>query len=288
MGDTTEISWTDSTFNPVIGCQHVSPGCDHCYAEAQNAFRQWTRGWGPHGERRRTSTAAWRKPLQWNADAPRFQREHGRRRRVFCASLADVFDNQWLPEWRADLFATIRATPALDWQLLTKRPQNIARMLPPDWGTGYPNVWLGTTTEAEPYYRQRWPVLAAVPANVRFVSYEPAIGALGPLDLGDGRVPDWLIDGGESGGHARIKMPDWSRSARDQCAEQGVAYFLKQHGTYASNPLVLERGVSVREAMTIDPPANGKGGALLDGRLWRDFPYDSCSGATSTRRLLGG
>src|SRR5579871_6812298 len=137
MGNETEISWTDSTFNPWIGCTNVSPGCDHCYAEAMAKRYSWAK-WGKH-PRRRTSQGNWRKPLQWNADANHFGRIHGRRRRVFCASLADVFDNQVPRAWRADLFALIRATPELDWQLLTKRPQNIIKMLPADWGGGYPN-----------------------------------------------------------------------------------------------------------------------------------------------------
>jgi protein gp37 len=182
MADISKIEWTDSTFNPWIGCQHASPGCDHCYAEQQNIFRKWAAdgAWGPHAERRRTSVANWKKPVVWNTDGRHFERTHGRRRRVFCASLADVFDNKVPVGWRTDLFRLIRDTPNLDWQLLTKRPQNIANMLPPDWGTaGYPNVWLGATTEDEKHYRMRWPVLARVPAVVHFISYEPAIGSLG-------------------------------------------------------------------------------------------------------------
>jgi protein gp37 len=123
-------------------------------------------------------------------------RAHGRRRRVFCASLADVFDNQAPNEWRTDLFNLIRETPVLDWQLLTKRPQNIARMLPRDWGAGYPNVWLGITTEDEERFRQRWPILSRIPAARRFISYEPAIAPLGPIAIGDW-LPDWIICGGE-------------------------------------------------------------------------------------------
>src|SRR5207248_2091947 len=129
---------------PWIGCTNISPGCDHCYAEAQNKYRGWTE-WGPRGSRRRTSEENWKKPLRWNADASRFQRERGRRQRVFCASLADVFDNKAPTAWRTELFALIKRCPALDWQLLTKRPQNIARFLPSDWGPGYSNVWLGIT-----------------------------------------------------------------------------------------------------------------------------------------------
>jgi protein gp37 len=273
MGDTTEISWTDATFNPWIGCQHVSPGCDHCYAEAQNAFRKWTSdgAWGPHAERRRTSAATWNNPRIWNADAPAFARSHGRRRRVFCASLADVFDNKAPKAWRSDLFRLIRKTPELDWQLLTKRPQNMARMLPPDWGEGYPNVWLGTTTEDAERFRMRWPVLARIPAAVRFVSYEPAIAPLGAIEIGT-ILPDWIICGGESGGHAREMHPAWARHVRDQCRALGIAFFLKQWGTYRSNPLVQEDALSLAEAGRRDLRTNGKGGALLDGRLHREFP----------------
>jgi protein gp37 len=273
MGDTTEISWTDSTFNPWIGCQHVSPGCDHCYAEAQNAYRRWTANgeWGPHAERRRTSPATWRNPRLWNANAPAFARAHGRRRRVFCASLADVFDNQTPNEWRTDLFNLIRETPALDWQVLTKRPQNIARMLPRDWGPGYPNVWLGITTEDEEHFRQRWSILSRIPAARRFISYEPAIAPLGPIAIGEW-LPDWIICGGESGPKARSMNPAWARHVRDQCRALGVAFLHKQWGGYQSNPLVRERGLSPAEAERLDPPTNGKGGALLDGRLHRAFP----------------
>jgi protein gp37 len=275
MGDTTEISWTDATFNPWIGCQHVSPGCDHCYAEAQNTFRKWTAGgaWGPHAERRRTAGVTWQKPRLWNAEAVTFARAHGRRRRVFCASLADVFDNQAPKTWRTDLFGLIRDTPELDWQLLTKRPQNILRMLPSDWGDGYPNVWLGITAEDSERFRMRWPVLAGIPAAVHFVSYEPAIAPLGVIDIERAnRLPDWIICGGESGGRARVMHPTWARHARDQCRALDIAFFHKQWGTYRSNPLVQEDGLSLAEAEHRDPRTNGKGGALLDGRLHRDFP----------------
>jgi protein gp37 len=263
MGDTSKIEWTDSTFNPWIGCQHASPGCDHCYAESQNAFRKWAAdgAWGPHAERKRTSVANWKNPRLWNADAKRFEQEHGRRRRVFCASLADVFDNKAAKEWRGDLWRLIRETPSLDWQLLTKRPQNVARMLPADWGSGYPNVWLGTTTEDEKHYRMRWPVLSRIPAAIRFISYEPAIGTIGSLNLG-GPVPDWVIAGGESGPEARTMKAEWARDVRDECHRLRIPFFFKQWGSYRSNPVPAAE----------DPATNGKGGGLLDGRLWRKFP----------------
>jgi protein gp37 len=267
MAERSKIEWTDSTFNPWIGCTQVSPGCDHCYAEAQNKFRGWAE-WGPHGERTRTSEANWKKPKQWNAAAGTFERETGRRRRVFCASLADVFDNQVPESWRVDLFDLIRATPSLDWQLLTKRPQNIAKMLPPDWGDGYHNVWLGATAEDQTRYRQRWPVLDRIPASVRFISYEPAIGPLG--DLAVGSTPDWIISGGESGPHARPMAASWARQVRDNCKARGIAYLHKQWGDYRNNPLVAEQSMAVSEARLID--VDGKGGARLDGCLHRAFP----------------
>ena len=144
---------------------------------------------------------------------------------MFCASLADVFDNQVDPQWRIDLFELIKKTPRLDWLLLTKRPQNIRKMLPPDWGHGWPNVWLGTTTESQEYYDQRWPILSRIPAVIHFVSYEPAVGPLRTLGHGP---PDWLICGGESGPQRRPMDPAWAREVFDQCRGAGVAFFMKQ------------------------------------------------------------
>jgi protein gp37 len=133
--ENSKIEWTNHTFNPWIGCPHVSPGCDHCYAETQNAFRKWNGGTsGPHAPRKRTSVGYWKNPIKWNAAARAFKRQHRHRPRVFCASLADAFDNQVQPEWRQDLFALIRECYELDWLVLTKRvrlgpwvPERVAR-----------------------------------------------------------------------------------------------------------------------------------------------------------------
>lgn len=278
MASRSKIEWTDSTFNPWVGCTKVArakgapSACDFCYAEKW-AKRSGLVEWGNH-PRRRTSESYWRGPLSWNREASLFQAEHGRRQRVFCASLADVFDNQVEPDWRADLFHLIRQCDRLDWQLLTKRPQNIRKMLPSDWDEGYPNVWLGTTTEDAGAYKQRVPFLLKVPAAVRFVSYEPAIGPLGQLEI-DGRSPDWVIIGGESGVRSdliRRTDPQWARDAIAECRRAGAAPFLKQWGTYKNNPAVVEDGLSEQQAIKIDPPANGKGGGKLDGKLWREFP----------------
>jgi protein gp37 len=175
MGQNTTIEWADHTFSPWWGCTKVSAACDHCYA--QTWARRWGVQWGPHAERRIAGDATWENPHAWNRKAKRL----GRRYRVFCASMADVFENRpELEASRARLWQTIRDTPRLDWLLLTKRPQMIQRYLPADWGDGWPNVRLGTTVENQAEADRRIPHLLAVPAAVRFLSCEPL---LGPMDL---------------------------------------------------------------------------------------------------------
>lgn len=220
MAENSGIEWTTHTFNPWIGCTKVSAACDHCYAEAWDK-RFGGERWGPHAERRLTKT--WGNPVKWQREAA----ASGVRPRVFCASLADVFDNHRsiLPEWRTRLWKLIRETPDLDWLMLTKRPQNIARFLPPDWGDGWANVWLGSTVESQKE-ADRLDALTSVPARIRFLSMEPL---LGPVDLS--RHIDrlhWVITGGESGTHFRPADPDWFRGLRDQCADAGVPFLFKQ------------------------------------------------------------
>jgi protein gp37 len=193
MGKTT-IEWTASvnpdgtttpgyTFNPWIGCAKVSPGCANCYAETLMDKRMGRVQWGVNGTRVHTSDSNWKKPYQWNRKA----QEEGVRKRIFCASLADVFeDRPELVPWRADLFAMIDATPNLDWLLLTKRPENIKRLWPFGWYEDkggpftWPNVWIGTSVENQEQADKRIPHLLSIPASVRFLSMEPL---LGPVDL---------------------------------------------------------------------------------------------------------
>ena len=223
MAENSKIEWTDHTFNPWIGCQHVSPGCDHCYAEAQNRFYRWNGGeWGPHAPRKRTSEANWRKPAQWNRAA----QSDGVRRKVFCASLADWLDNKVQQSWRNDLATLIHATPNLDWLLLTKRIENYERFAP--WSKAPRNVWLGVTCENQQYYNRRWSILSGIKAEIRFISYEPALGRLELSCHNSARVPDWIICGGESGAGARVMKRRWARNLRDECQELGVAFFMKQ------------------------------------------------------------
>jgi protein gp37 len=247
MAEDSKIEWTDHTFNPWIGCQKVGPGCDNCYAEAGDARFNGgvAKHWGPGAPRRRTAQANWNKPRSWARKAAAFAAAHGRRQRVFCASWADVFDNAVDPQWRADLFDLIRATPELDWLLLTKRIGNVADMLPPDWGDGWPNVWLGATVVNQAEADRDIPKLLRTPAALRFLSVEPMLGMIDltairrtgadgfmrPLDGRFNRI-DWVICGGESGAGARPMHPDWARSLRDQCAAAGTPFFFKQWGEW--------------------------------------------------------
>lgn len=267
MALNSSIEWTDHTFNPWTGCMKVSPGCDNCYAEAWSK-RSGHVKWGKN-PRKRTTDAYWRGPLLWQKRAQLFFAQHGRRQRVFCASLADVFDNKADRKWRLDLFDLIKNTPDLDWQLLTKRPQNIKKMLPNDWSVeSYPNVWLGFTAEDQERFDQRKRFIAEVEASVWFVSYEPAIGAL-RIAQADPK-PDWLIVGGESGHGSRPLNPTWVRDVIADCRKLSIAPFLKQWGSYGNNPLVHDLERTIDDAKRADP--FGKGGGLLDGSICREFP----------------
>ena len=277
MAENTKIEWADHTLNPWVGCQKVSPGCDLCYAETL-AVRFKMAEWGPHGVRRPASERQWRQPALWNLKAQR----DGVRRRVFCASMADVFDNQAPPGARERLWQLIADTPLLDWLLLTKRPENIRKMLPsdpglPSWRDGYPNVWLGISAEDQERYDHRWPILASVPAFNNFVSIEPMIGEIDPFLKLLYPLPDWIIVGGESGPGARPMQADWVRYIAHECHMTDVAFFFKQWGHYRNNPLLTDPGRPVADAREVDPPSNGKGGALLDGKLWRQFPTGQMS-----------
>ena len=215
------IAWTDHTFNPWVGCEKISAGCAHCYAETMMATRFQRVRWGRDGTRERTSPANWRQPLKWNQEA----QELGLCPRVFCASLADVFeDRDELVPWRDDLHRMIAQTPHLIWLLLTKRPEVAARYYR---SRAVPtNVWLGTTVENRAAI-ERIPTLAAIPAAVHFLSCEPLLEDLGTLPL---QGIEWLIAGGESGRDHRPVEAAWLRSLRDQCRSAGLPFFFKQWG----------------------------------------------------------
>jgi protein gp37 len=285
MGANTAIEWAHHTFNPWLGCTKISPACDHCYAEAWAKRTGHPELW--QGDRRFTSEANWRQPPKWNAAAT----AAGERHRVFCASLADVFDNQVPAHWRYELWQLIRSTTSLDWLLLTKRPQNIAAMLPQDWGDGFANVWLGTTVENQDEACRRLPHLLDVAARIRFLSCEPLLEAVRIFP--EGRTPGdvggihWLIVGGESGPHARPMHPEWARTLRDQCLHAGVVFHFKQWGEWGLvdddhprgelvgiDPEIQEHdcAFSRLDAVTMAPIGKKAAGRVLDGRTHDEFP----------------
>lgn len=253
MAENSQISWTDNTWNPWIGCTKVSDGCKFCYAERDFDKRRHVVEWGPGKPRKRTTEAYWKQPLAWNRKAEK----DGTRPRVFCASLADWLDPEVPIEWLADLLELISATPHLDWLLLTKRPElwwerveaalhfllcsnptlSPLEFLARVWLDGYVpnNIWIGTTVENQKA-TARIPHLLQIPGLVHFLSCEPLIGAvdLSPwLYLMKERGEAWVICGGESGPNARPMRPAWARSLRDQCVEAQIPFHFKQWGEWA-------------------------------------------------------
>lgn len=237
MASETNIEWADATFSPWIGCTKISPGCDNCYAAVSTPARRFGVEWGAGKPRRQTSEAYWRQPLRWNA---MHARPHGERRfRVFCASLADVFDNEVPTRWRADLFRLIQQTQNLDWLLLTKRIGNVSQMvLDAGFASRWPlpNVWLGASICTQAEADRDILKLLCTPARMRFISVEPMLSPItinAPIFDQDGdRVLHWVICGGESGKDARPVHPDWVRDLRDQCVQSGTPFFFKQWGEW--------------------------------------------------------
>lgn len=252
MGEVTKIEWADKTHNHWIGCSKVSSACDNCYAEAMMDHRYGRAKWGAvagGGTRVLTSASNRRKPLAWNRAAERA----GTRPFVFCSSLADVFDNEVDPAWRADLFDLIDDTQHLVWLLLTKRIGNVIPMLAKIADETYAprNVAFGATMANQEEYDRDAVKLARVRKTLRplftFGSFEPL---LGPVDIGPLSAPDWIIVGGESGRNARPMQLDWARSLRQQSADLGRVFNFKQVGGRGSD----------------------KGGHELDGQTYFNRP----------------
>lgn len=308
MTQNTKIEWADHTFNPWWGCTKISPACDHCYAAALDK-RTGGDHWGANQPRKRTSAKNWLEPVKWNKQADAFFAEHGRRQRVFCASMADVFDNEVDSQWRADLFALIATTPNLDWLLLTKRIGNVKSMVPAEFLAGSPsegipaNVWLGATICNQEEADRDIPKLLAVPAAKRFLSIEPMLSAItlprlcdagsvpGPSGVGGVMCPrcyglqlhgclgvDWIICGGESGPGARPMHPNWARSLRDQCDAASVPFFFKQWGDW--HPKIWQEGgdivvgVDTRVMTEIEGREMVRIGKKAAGRLLDGMEHD--------------
>lgn len=221
MSAHTGIEWTDKTWNPWQGCTKVSPGCAHCYMYREK------RRYGQKPETVvRSAPATFGAPLKWRDPA-----------RVFTCSWSDFFHRD-ADSWRAEAWDIIRATPHLTYQILTKRIGRVVDRLPPDWGDGWPQVWLGVSVENQRHVF-RASALAVTPARHRFVSVEPM---LGPVVFGSLAGIHWVICGGESGPGARPMAPDWARALRDECAAADVPFFLKQLGGHP-NARAHERAV---------------------------------------------
>lgn len=293
MGKDTAISWTHHTFNPWWGCEKVSAACANCYAE-RDAIRWGLEVWGKAATRRFMSERYWMQPHKWDIEAKAARA----RRRVFCASLADVFeDRDELPPVRERLWDLIELTRGLDWLLLTKRPENIRAMVPPAWLKTPPaSVWYGTTVEDQEQAEKRIPELLKVPARIRFLSCEPL---LGPLDLarylldpppehshfdqvGCDCSPepkgalDWIIAGGESGPKARPSPLAWIRQLRDQAVSASVPFHFKQWGEWAPQPQ-LRPGLTPKDYTVaggdfVERVGKKAAGRLLDGRTWDEVP----------------
>ena len=255
MAENSAIGWTHHTFNPWRGCQKVAPGCTNCYAEALAKRNPSVLGtWGADGTRVVAAEAYWREPLKWQRQAA----AAGERRRVFCASLADVFEDWNGPitnvrgekllcnqaDLRRRLFALIDETPDLDWLLLTKRPEHILRMTPAvrvnsqqqaddrnERGELYRrNVWLLTSVSEQATADANIPALLACRdlAPVLGVSAEPLLGPINLQAAGALAAPDWLIVGGESGPRRRPCEVAWIVDVVDQCRAAALRCYVKQ------------------------------------------------------------
>lgn len=263
MGTETRIAWTDHTFNPWIGCTKVSAGCKHCYAETLTHNRMGLSVWGDRALRQITKVP-WQNVLQWEAAAARGEpgvlgpdRPH----LVFTGSLMDwAEDRPELIEPRRRMLDLIRRCVHLHFQLLTKRPENIKQLLPADWGAGWPNVWLGTSIE-DARVAGRADRLRCIPATVRFISYEPALGPLDDFDLSG---IDWVIYGGESGAGYREHDLEWPRAMRRKCREARIPFFYKQ-------------SAAIRTEMGIE----------FDGEIVREYPKPRAVLPISTTPLSG-
>lgn len=283
MTRTTAIEWTHHTWNPFVGCSIATAGCANCYAmrmasrlDAMDklAYQGTTDRGRWTGRINRASDAQMTKPDRIRGQAL-----------IFVNSMSDFWHANARDEWRGEAFAVMRRNPQLAFQVLTKRPENIAPTLARMGETIPDNMWLGATVEDE-RVADRIDMLRAIPARVRFLSVEPMIGPLGRVDLAG---IHWVITGGESGPRARICLPAWVREVRDQCADAGAAFFHKQWGDYRSNPVIIELNGDLAEAKAADPPENGKGGALLDGVLHRAFPrLDDAQPVPDALALVGG
>ncbi|MCG8372709.1 MAG: phage Gp37/Gp68 family protein [Balneolales bacterium] len=250
MAGKSKIEWTEATWNPTTGCSKVSAGCKNCYAENW-AHMQQKRGITQYekGFQFSLATSRSKDPLRWKES-----------KLVFVNSMSDLFHEQIPLNYLIELFETMEQSARHTYQILTKRPENALKWLKHyNWPV---NVWLGVSVESKKT-SHRLDTLRKIPAKTRFVSFEPLLEDVVPLDLSE---LDWIIVGGESGGQARHIEKRWVTRIQDQCKEQNIPFFFKQWGKRAFNP------------NNNDPTLNkshehhARGGCLIDNKLIREFP----------------
>lgn len=298
----TKIEWTHRylldgrilkgfSFNGWLGCTKVSPACDSCYAAVMNT--RWGRVvWGPGGTRVRTGDANWAAPLMWNRQAA----AAGVRPLVFAFSLSDVFEQREdLAGWRYDFFELVKATPNLEWLILTKRTRSMARFFKRHPQYCLNNIRAGTSVENPDVAPARLAALLSIDLP-NFVSAEPFLGAINFRPWLSGI--DWLVAGGESGTKPRPSHPAWLRVARDDCDEFGVPFHFKQWGSYVpvekvqtivrpkGNPMYALTLHDGRERSSRKLPYRFSDGQMMlrlkkeeagrefDGRVWNGSPYN--------------
>ncbi|TNE60231.1 MAG: phage Gp37/Gp68 family protein [Alphaproteobacteria bacterium] len=245
MANNSSIEWTEATWNPVVGCNVISPGCTNCYA-MRMARRLESMGQPKYtGTTRITSgRAKWNGKIKLDRPSLEVPSTWKTGRMIFVNSMSDLFHDKVPLTFIKQVFKTISDTPQHTYQILTKRAERLEELAPKlDWPS---NLWMGVSVENADY-KYRIDHLRTVDSMIRFLSLEPLLGPLDNLNL-DGI--DWVIAGGESGPGARPMEADWVRSIRDQCKSAHVAFHFKQWG-----------GVNKK-----------KTGRILDRRTWDEFP----------------
>lgn len=263
----TGIEWTNATWNPMVGCSIHTAGCTNCYAMKQAgiitaAHYEGVVKWvGKNNNRNSVWTGKINQSPMHIINKPRTIKAPSM---IFVNSMSDFFHEGMEYKWQADAMRVMKETPRHVYQILTKRPENIMKFVE-QWGDEFPrNVWVGATMERFDY-THRIDLLRDVPAHIKFLSIEPLVGPPGTLNLeGIG----WVIIGGESGPDSREMKHEWVQSAIQQSVDQGVPTFFKQWGIKENNPIWQQGGdKALREQDPI-----GKGGSLVDGVAWKQFP----------------
>lgn len=278
----TKIEWADKSWNPVVGCTKISPGCQNCYAERMAArlenIAYKTGNQKLHDKYYPTITynGTWTGKVSLCPDALDEPLRWKKPSRIFVCSMGDLFHEDVEPSFIQDVFWKMEECSQHIFMVLTKRPERMRKLLHVFYKGSQrilpKHIWLGVTAENQEQADKRIPILLQIPAAVRFISYEPA---LGPVDfglVGGPGDPDWIIAGGESGPHARPAHPDWFRSAREQCQAAGVPFMFKQWGEYAPNWLNDDNEKEIPGSIWMDRMGKKKAGRLLDGRIWDEYP----------------